>query len=308
MTTGIPMSNDTIRTLDIAPEGFQFPKGKEYASTLASMVDEHYFETMAIPLISGRNFTRRDDENGPRVAIVNQHFAQHYWPNAAVVGKRFRVDKDWIEIIGVARTGKYIFIAEPPSDFVYIPYRQHPSPSMVLVAQTPGDAAGLSAPLRDVVHGLDVNMPVFGVRTMETLYKMRATSIFNVLVTTVGAMGLMGLALSIVGLYGLVAYAATRRTREIGIRMAIGATAPTVLRMVLQQGVSLAIIGLVVGLGAAVAAGDLMSAAFPTGDDQRDFLSLLMVAPVVLTVTLLATYIPARRASRVNPTDALRYE
>jgi putative ABC transport system permease protein len=118
---------------------------------------------------------------------------------------------------------------------------------------------------------------------------MRATSIFNVLVTTVGAMGLMGLGLSIVGLYGLVAYAASRRTREIGIRMAIGATAPNVLRMVLRQGVALALSGLVLGLAASVAAGGLLSAVFPTGDDRRDFVSLALVAPVVFVVTLLAT-------------------
>jgi predicted permease len=308
MTTGIPMSNDSVRTVNVAPEGFQFPKGKEYATTLASMVDEHYFSTMGIPLVSGRNFTRRDDETGSRVAIVNQHFAQHYWPNADVLGKRFRVEKNWIEIVGVSKTSKYIFIAEPPTDFVYIPYRQRPSQAMTLVAQSSGDPADLAAPLRDVARGLDANMPAIGVRTMEALYRMRAISIFNVLVTTVGAMGLMGLALSIVGLYGLVAYAASRRTREIGIRMAIGATAPTVLRMVLRQGVALAVAGLVVGLGAAVGAGQLLSAAFPSGDDQRDIVSLVLVAPVVLAVTILATYIPARRASRVNPTDALRYE
>jgi putative ABC transport system permease protein len=109
-------------------------------------------------------------------------------------------------------------------------------------------------------------------------------------------------------LYGLVAYAATRRTREIGIRMAIGATAPTVLRMVLGQGVALAVVGLVVGLAGSVGAGALLVAAFPSGNDQRDLMALALVAPVVLAVTVLATYIPARRASRVNPTQALRYE
>jgi ABC-type antimicrobial peptide transport system permease subunit len=124
----------------------------------------------------------------------------------------------------------------------------------------------------------------------------------------VGVMGLMGLALSIVGLYGLVAYSATRRTREIGIRMAIGATAPTVLRMVLRQGLVLAVAGLVVGLAGGLGAGVLMAAAFPSGNDQQDFLSLVIVTPIVLAVTALATYIPARRASRVNPTVALRYE
>ena len=311
MTTSIPMLNDSIGTVTIAPEGFQFPPGRENARTLASRVDEFYFDAMGIPLAAGRNFTRRDDENAPRVAIVNQHFADHYWPNQDPLGKRFRLESAknaWVEIVGIAKMGKYLFVAEPPADFVYLPYRQNPSRRMFLVAQSSGDPATLAGPLREVVRGLDVDMPIFNVRTMDELFQMRATSIFNVLVTTVAAMGLMGLGLSIVGLYGLVAYAASRRTREIGIRMAIGATPPNVLRMVLRQGVALALSGLVLGLAASVGAGRMLSAVFPTGDDRRDFVSLALVAPVVFVVTLLATYIPARRAARVNPVEALRYE
>jgi ABC-type antimicrobial peptide transport system permease subunit len=133
-------------------------------------------------------------------------------------------------------------------------------------------------------------------------------SLFNVITGTVGAMGLMGLGLSIVGLYGLVAYAASRRSREIGIRMAIGATRSTVLRMVLRQGIVLALAGLVAGLVASVAAGELLRAAFPGGAGQRDVVAFLLVAPIVLAVTLLSAYVPARRASRVNPMDALRCE
>jgi putative ABC transport system permease protein len=311
MTTSIPMLNDTLGGVAIEPEGFQFPPGKENTETLASRVDEYYFDAMGIRLMSGRNFSRRDDENAPRVAIVNQHLAQHYWPNQDPMGKRFRLksaNDAWVEIVGIAKTSKYIFIAEPPTDCLYLPYRQNTAQRMMLVAQSTGAAAALAAPLREVVRGLDVNMPLSNVRTMEQLYQMRAISIFNVLVTMVGAMGLMGLALSIVGLYGLVAYSATRRTREIGIRMAIGATAPTVLRMVLGQGVALALTGLVVGLAGSVGAGALLNAAFPGGNDQRDLMALVMVAPVVFAVTVLATYIPARRASRVNPMEALRYD
>jgi predicted permease len=311
MTTSIPMLNDTLGGAPIAPEGFQFPPGKENIETLMSRIDEYYFDAMGIPLVSGRNFSRRDDENAPRVAIVNQHLAQHYWPNQDPLGKRFRLksaNDAWVEIVGVAKTSKYIFIAEPPTDFLYLPYRQNTAQRMMLVAQSTGDAAAVAAPLRDVVRDLDVNMPLSNVRTMAQLYQMRAISVFNVLVTMVGAMGLMGLALSIVGLYGLVAYSATRRTREIGIRMAIGATAQTVLRMVLGQGVALALTGLVVGLAGSVGAGKLLNAAFPGGNDQRDLMALVLVAPVVLAVTVLATYIPARRASRVNPMEALRYE
>jgi len=311
MTTSIPMLGDSIGAESIAPEGFQLPPGKEDMQTLVSRVDEYYFDVTGIALVDGRNFTRQDNENAPRVAIVNQHLVEHYWPNQNPLGKRFRLkaaDNAWVEIVGVAKTSKYIFIAEPPTDFVYLPYRQNRSASMFLVARSAGDPAALAAPLREVVHALDINMPIFNVRTMEELYRMRATSVVNVLVSTVAAMGMMGLGLSIVGLYGLVAYAATRRTREIGIRMAIGATAPAVLRMMLRQGLALAVIGLVLGLAGSVLAGRLLAAAFPSGDDQSDFMALVLVAPIVLAVTALATYVPARRASRVNPMDALRYE
>jgi predicted permease len=310
MTSSVPMAND-INTLTVAPEGFQFQQGKENVTVLAAMVDEHYFSTLGIPLVEGRNFRVDDDENAPRVAIANQHFVQHYWPGQDALGRRFRLNdaaKSWVEIVGVAKDSKYIFVAEAPSDFLYIPHRQRRQRDMVMVAQSVGDSASLAAPLREVVRGLDPNLPIFNVRTMEEFYRMRAVSIFNVLITIVAAMGLMGLGLAIIGLYGLVAFAAARRTREIGIRMAIGATQVTVLRMVLRQGFVLALVGLVIGLAASVGAGELLAAAFPTGDDQRDLMALVLVAPFALAVTILAAYIPARRASRVSPMQALRYE
>jgi predicted permease len=311
MSSAIPMQTDSVDTEPIAPEGFEFPRGKEYATTLASKIDEHYLDTLGIPLVKGRNFTRQDDAGAPRVAIVNEHLAQHYWPNQDAIGKRFRSkdgDDTWIQIVGVAKTGKYLFIAEPPSDFVYLPYRQSKPQEMTLVARSAGDSASLAAPLREVVRRLDVNMPIFNARTMEALYAMRATRIIDVLIETVGGMGIMGLALSIVGLYGLVAYGASRRTREIGIRMAIGATGPTVLRMVLRQGMVLSVVGLGLGIAGSVGAGAALRSAFPTGNDQRDPIALLLVIPIVLAVTMLAAYVPARRAARINPTEALRYE
>jgi putative ABC transport system permease protein len=311
LTTSIPMSNDTIDAVGIAPEGFQFPPGTDNVVVLASMIDEHYFDTMNLPLVAGRNFRREDDADAPHVAIVNQHLAQHYWPNQDPLGKRFRLsdaEKTWVTIVGVAKTSKYLFIAEAPSDFLYMPYRQRKPRGIVLVAQAAGDPASLAGPLREVVRRFDVNMPIYNVRTMSEFYQMRAIGIFNVIITVVAGMGLMGLGLAIVGLYGLVAYAVSRRTREIGIRMAIGASRETVLAMVLRQGFVLSIVGLVVGLAASIGAGALLRAAFPSGNDRRDFLALVLVAPVVMAVTMLAAYIPARRASRINPTEALRYE
>jgi predicted permease len=310
LTSSIPMAND-MDAATVTPEGFQFPVGKDNVTMFSTNVDENYFDTLGIPIMEGRAFRVEDTSGAPRVAIVNERFAQHFWPNQDPIGKRFRTadDKDtWVQVVGLAKMSKYLFSAESPMDYVYFPYRQRKPERMVLVAQSAGDPAGMVAPLRDVIRTLDVNMPIYNVRTMEELYTMRAVKVFNVLITTVGAMGLMGLGLSIVGLYGLVAYAATRRTREIGIRMAIGAGRASVLRMVLAQGMQLAVVGLVVGVVASLGAGRLLAAAFPTGKDQSDFVSPLLVTPVVLAVTFLATYIPARQASRLNPMNALRHD
>jgi putative ABC transport system permease protein len=180
---------------------------------------------------------------------------------------------------------------------------------MLMVTQSAGDPTALVGPLRDVVRGLDANQPIFNVRTMAEFYRMRAVAIFNVLITTVGSMGVMGLGLAIVGLYGLVAYAATRRTKEIGIRMAVGADRKAVLRMVLRQGMALALVGLVLGLVASIAAGRMLSAAFVQGGESRtDLLALVIVTPIVLAITFLAAYIPAARAAGINPIQALRHE
>jgi predicted permease len=311
LTTSIPMSNDSVNAETIAPEGYQFPPGQDGVTVLASTIDERYFDTMSIPLVQGRNFRETDTPDAPQVAIINQRLAQQYWPNQDPLGKRLRVgneQKTWVQVVGVARNAKYLFIAEGPTDFIYLPYRQKKPERMILITQSAGDPAGLVAPLRQLVHDLDANQPIFNVRTMEAFYRMRAVSIFNVLVTIVGSMGLMGLGLAIVGLYGLVAYSASRRTREIGIRLAIGADRANVLRMVLRQGVVLAFAGLVLGLVASVGAGALLAAAFPSDDNSMDYAALLIVAAIVIAVTFVAAYVPARRASRIQPMQALRYE
>jgi macrolide transport system ATP-binding/permease protein len=310
MTTSVPMANDTIGFERVVPEGFQFAPGKDSVTVLAGRVDEQYFDTLGLTLLRGRNFSVDDSFDRPRVAIVNQPFAQHYWPNQDPIGKRFQTlgdEKEWVQVVGLAKTSKYIFIAEAPVEFVYFPHRQKKLQEMTLLAQSQGDPGALAAPLREMVRGLDPNMPIYNVRTMEQFYQMRAISIFRVLVSTVAGMGAMGLGLAIVGLYGLVSYAAARRTREIGIRMAIGADRGAVSRMVLRQGAVLAVVGLLIGLAGSVGAGELLRAAFP-GDDQRDGGALLIVIPIVLSVTLLAAYLPARRASRLNPVQALRHD
>jgi predicted permease len=305
----VPMDSTTVRGAAIVPEGFQFPPGTESANVLENTVNESYFDTLAVPILRGRAFRPTDEADAPLVAVVNETLANHYWPKQDAVGKRFRMDNrngKWIEIVGLAKNGKYLFISEPPIEYVYFPLVQRPQTQMTLMAESPGDPAGLAAPMREVVRSLDANQPIYNVRTMEELFRIRAVSTPNFIVQTVGAMGFMGLVLSMVGLYGLVAYAASRQTREIGIRLAIGAQRSSVLAMVMRQGLVLALSGIALGIVASLGAGQLLNSIFSGG--RTDPVSYLLVALVLLGVTALAAYIPARRASRVDPMRALRYE
>src|SRR6185295_780958 len=268
------------------------------ATVARSIVDEDYFDTIGLPILRGRAFRATDAAAAPKVAIVNEIIAQRYWPGQDPIGKRFRLDNragPWVEIVGVAKTSKYSFAIERPLEFVYFPYRQRAPESMFLLVRSLGDPASLVTPLREVVRGLDANLPISNTRTMEELYRLRSVVILDVIVSLIAAMGLMGLALALVGLYGLVAYAASRRTKEIGIRMAIGASRSDVLRMVLRQGFVLAIGGLGVGLLASVAVDRALRGIFPGGpggDGRTDLTPFLMVGATVLTVTLFAAYIP----------------
>jgi ABC-type antimicrobial peptide transport system permease subunit len=200
---------------------------------------------------------------------------------------------------------------EQPMEFVYFPFRQRPAQSMFLLVESMGEPSDLATPLRALVRSLDASLPVTNVRTMDELYRMRSVVVLDVVVTIIGAMGVMGLALAIVGLYGLVSYSASRRTKEIGIRMAIGADRSSVLRMVLRQGLVLAGAGLAVGLLASIATRRALAVVFPggaTGDGKADFPALVVVASTVFLITLFAAFVPASRASRITPSEALRYE
>ncbi len=304
----VPMSTDQD-SVTIVPEGYQFPKDKESVDVLSSTINESYFDVMRIPLVSGRPFRVTDTAGSPRVAIVNEEVAKHYWPGQNPLGQRFYLDDrkgPSFQIVGVAKTTRYIWFAEPPTEFLYLPLTQHPCQRITLLAESYGDPASLLAPLREVVRGLDSNQPIYDVRTMENLYRVRAISNPNMIIVTVGAMGVVGLILALVGLYGLVAYSAGRRTREIGIRMAIGAERSAVLRMVMHQGLRLSLIGIGIGLIAGFGVEHAVNAIF--SGSGTDWSMYALLAPTLLAVTLLAAYIPARRASRVDPMKALRYE
>jgi putative ABC transport system permease protein len=312
LTTSVPMDAISIENTTIAPEGFQFPAGTDNVRVRSARIDEDYFDTLGISVIAGRAFGFTDTPEAPRVAVVNDTFAARYWPGQSVLGKRFRRtdgDRPWIGIVGVVPTHKYRAVSEAPTPFIYYPLAQNPTTMSTILVAANTDAAALAAPLRQAVRNIDPNMPIFDVRTMEDLYSGNAVGLFTLLVQLIGGMGSMGLAMSVIGLYGLMAYSVSQRTREIGIRMAVGAHPSTVLRMVLRHGLLLAVSGIVVGSIGSVATRGLLRAVFPFPHANNLGVTVyLIVVPALLAITLTAAYIPARRASRIDPLMALRQE
>jgi predicted permease len=294
----------------VVPEGYQFPKGQDTVAVGSQPVDENYFETMKIPILQGRAFTAMDKADTRRVAIVNEAFAEKYWPRQDAVGKRLHVKNasgPLAEVVGVAKTGRYLFISEPPMPYIYVPYAQSPSLQMTIFAETQGDPADLATPLRQVVRSLDANLPVYNARTLSNFYRQRAIGVVKFILELVVGMGALGLALALVGLYGLISYSVSRRTQEIGIRMAVGAKRPDVLRMVLRQGFVLSLIGVTIGFLASLGIRPILNQAL-VGIGIPGPAILVVVPALLILVTMAACYMPARRASQVDPIRALRYE
>jgi len=312
-TLAIPFMPDQDAE-NVVPEGYQFPPGQQALNVLSDTVGDRYFDTIGIPIVRGRAFSKLDSGTTPRIAVVNEQFAKHYWPNQDPIGKRFHLINaagPLVQVVGIARTTKYLWIAEPPTDYVYLPLAQNPQPRMTLIAESESDSTALVSPLREAVKSLDPNMPIYGIRSMDDFYNQRAIKTGRIITQTVGGLGLMGLLLAMVGLYGLVAYSVSRRTREIGIRMAIGADRIKVARMVLKQGLILALIGIAIGVIASVEADKVLGFMFAgsTAMSAEEAMIIFVVMPLTLvTLTLLATYAPARRASLVDPMRALRDE
>ena len=184
------------------------------------------------------------------MAIVNQQFAKTYWPGQDPIGKRIRLDRaDGLaaEVVGVAKTGHYLIVNEAPAPYVYLPYEQNPRPRMTLIVQSAGDPGGLAAPLRDAVRSIDANLPIFNLRTVATLYESRATGTWLQFSEMTGTMAFIGLVLAMTGLYGLVAYTVSRRVKEFGIRVALGASRRDVVWLVERRGLILAGVGIAIG-------------------------------------------------------------
>jgi predicted permease len=307
VTTASAVPMVAVEFTPIQPDGYRLAEGEDAVWPLSSSVDEDYFDTMAVPLLHGRGFLTSDTKTAAHVAVVNETLAAHYWPGQNAIGKSFRKDGDVVEIVGIAKGGTYMYPGEPPEEMVYFPRAQQPRTMVALLAHSAADSASLIAPLREVIRDLDPNMPVFDVETVEFFYTQQGTSENHVFIGLVLSMGLMGLTLAMAGLYGLMSYSVSRRTREIGIRMAVGANTGSVLRMILGQGTSLALGGLAAGVVMSVLAIRVIPRMVPNSFTFEPG-TAFAVAPALLIVAMFAAFVPARRAARVDPMTALRDE
>jgi len=310
LTQNPPLGLNSFDLVAFAPEGFAMPRDRRSFTALTDSVDAGYFETLGIPILRGRGFRTSDTAEAPRVAVINEHFAKRYWPNGDAVGRRIRIEDGAgtpLEIVGIARTIRYSDSYNPRTDFIYVPLTQRPVARLVLLVRTDGDPLQLVAPVKDVVRGLDPNMPMLETRSYSDLYRYSAVEGPGIAVKLVTTLGTVALLLAVSGLYGLVAYNVSRRTREIGIRIAIGARPGEVVRLMMGKGLTLVAVGTVIGLALGLGVERMMNSML-FHSDGTDALVYLTVVPAMMLVTMLAAWVPARRASRIPPTVALRDE
>jgi putative ABC transport system permease protein len=292
-------------------EGRALAPGQQPPAVVYNQVDAPYFDTMRVPLLRGRAFREDDNEKAPLVAIVDQAMAHQFWPNEDPVGKRFSLQSatgPFVQIVGVVGDGKYVFIAWDREPYFFVPQAQNFTPYRTLQIRSSVPPETLITLVQHEVRALDPNMPISDVQTMrQSLSGGNGFFILRVGATLAAAMGLLGLTLAVVGVYGVVSFAASQRTHEIGIRMALGAEQRDILLLVLRQGLVLVIGGALFGVLLAWALTRSMAAVL-VGVSPTDPLTFVTATLLLTGIGLWACYSPARRAMRLDPMVALRYE
>jgi predicted permease len=298
-----PLSYGSFSSTPISVDGYEVPP-EERPTVEYNEVGPDYFATMGIPLVSGREFTRADDERAALVSIVNETMAAQYWRGSNSIGERVQVKDRWVQVVGVAKDSKYRSVRETARPFFYVPRRQNFSIGTALFIRTPLSPQTVAVALAREVHALDASLSPYELITLQEQVD-RSTSPQLVAVTLVGVLGALALLLAVIGLYGVMAYAVSQSTRELGLRMALGAGAANLVQLVLSRGLALMAGGVL--LGAAVAAGltrllgKLLYHVSP--HDPRAFGAAFAVMTIA---TLAACFIPAWRATRTDPAEALR--
>jgi putative ABC transport system permease protein len=296
-----------IRTAGITVPGYPLPPGTDDIEADYTTVGPGYFKTLGIPLLRGRDFTERDDASAPAVAIVSEAMARTFWGTLDVLGRTVRLEGKpaaTLEVVGVARDTKVRTLGERPRPYLYTPFAQHYEDMVAVVAATAGDPTGVLATMRHALKTLDPDMPVFSATTMPQhlgimlfLPRMGAALL--------SLFGVLAMLLASIGLYGVIAFAVSRRTRELGIRLALGARTEQVVGMVVREGMVLVATGCGIGLALAlVAAQPLRSVLY--GVSPTDPIALGVVVALLASVAALASYLPARKAARVTPIEALK--
>ncbi|MFY9609354.1 MAG: ABC transporter permease [Blastocatellia bacterium] len=272
------------------------------------VISADYFSVMGVPVFKGRSFTEADNSDAPPVAVINETMAQRYWPGEDPLGQRMRIEDDdpWMEIVGVVGTVKHFGLDSKSRPEFYVPYPNDPWPFMTAVIRSTSNPTSLADAMRNAVWAIDKDLPVPDIKTMEQLLSGSvAGRQFNMLL--LGTFAAVALVLASVGIYGVMSYSVTQRTHEIGIRMALGARQSDVVKLVVGQGVILALIGVGIGLAGALALTRVLaSLLFEVG--TTDPATFLAISILLTGVALGACFVPARRAAKVDPLIALRYE
>ena len=292
-------------------EGFAAPAGQPAPSAGWNVVSPRYFETMHIPLLRGRDIHETDNQNSMRVAVINQAMAERFWPGKDPIGRHFGVEEDPhhpLEVVGVAKNSRTGDFSSPEGPFFYMALAQKRMFPVTLQVRTAGDPESMAQGIIGLIRSLAPAMPLADVQSMSSaLDTLNGLMVFKLGAGLAAAMGIIGLILAIIGVYGVVSYMAAQRTHEIGIRLALGALPGEILRTVLRHGISIVVLGSMVGILLAFGLARIVGH-FLVGVSPTDPVTYVVVFSLVLLVALAASYIPARRATKIDPLVALRYE
>jgi putative ABC transport system permease protein len=306
-TTSLPLTL-SLNGSDFRIEGHPDPEpGKELIINMSS-VSPGYFHTLGVPIMKGRDFSDRDNKDAPEAAIINNDLARTYFPNEDPIGKRMKFTdaESWISIVGVTGDVKQLGQDIGVKPEIYFPYLQVPAASMSVVVRTANGPLSLTGAVKTQIQIIDKDLPIDDVKTMQQLLaNSNSGRRFNLILLT--GFALVALVLAMVGIYGVMSYTVAQRTHEIGIRVAVGAQSRDVFRMVIGQGMVLALVGVAFGLAGAFALTRLMTSML-FGVEPTDPATFISIAVLLTGVALLACYIPGRRATKVDPLVALRYE